>query len=178
MNAHIGSRSDQASTLADFTSPGLLVPQLDARDATGVISELCLAMAREGRVPDRLGLLQAVLKRESLSSSQMEAGMAFPHARLPGPGELAFALGRSAEPLVWHTGGTPAVQLVFLLAVPADDAAGHLRLISGLSRLSRDARALAQLRSARDPAQMFETLRQAPLAPATGRLNSPQRTLA
>lgn len=178
MDTHVVIRSDQASSLADFTSPGLLVPQLDARNATGVIQELCLVMAREGRVPDGTDLQQAVLKRESQSSSQMEADMAFPHARLPGLGELSFALGRSAAPLVWQSGGTPAVQLVFLLAVPADDAAGHLRLISGLSRLSRDARALAQLRTAQDAARMFKALQQVTLAPASGRVNSPKRILA
>ncbi|MGA2175775.1 MAG: PTS sugar transporter subunit IIA [Verrucomicrobiota bacterium] len=152
-----------AMTLADFTSPGLIVPHLRGQDAAGVIQELSQAMQREKRVPDLLPFYHAALNREFLVSSDMEAGMAFPHARLPGLKELSFALGRSPVPLGWTAKATRSVWLVFLLAVPATDSTQYLLLISGLARLSQDSRLMETLRSAPDAIQMFEVLQQVPL---------------
>jgi mannitol/fructose-specific phosphotransferase system IIA component (Ntr-type) len=158
---------ERASTLADFTSPRLLVPQLGGRDASSVIRELSLVLSQEGRVPDKAGFQAAVLQRESQASSQMEFGMALPHARLAALDELSFALGRSAEPLVWRAGETASVRLVFLIAVPANNPSRHLDVIAGLSRLSRNAPVVEQLGSAQDPGKMFDALRRVQLPSAT-----------
>ena len=76
--------SNTAMTLADFTSAGLIIPHLRGQDVATVIQELSQAMRRERRVPDLLPFYHAALNREFLVSTDMEAGMAFPHARLPG----------------------------------------------------------------------------------------------
>jgi len=98
-------------TLADFTSPGLIIPHLRGQDVASVIQELSQALQREGRVGDLLPFYHAALNREFLVSTDMEAGMAFPHARLPGLKELSFALGRSGEPLGWGANAECAVAL-------------------------------------------------------------------
>jgi mannitol/fructose-specific phosphotransferase system IIA component (Ntr-type) len=90
-----------AVTLADFTSPGLIIPHLRGQDAPSVIQELSQALQREMRVPDLLPFYHAALNREFLLASDWEAGMAFPHARLPALKEVCFAFGRSDEPLGW-----------------------------------------------------------------------------
>ena len=71
-------------TLADFTRPGLIVPRLRGRDAATVIQELAAAMQQEGRAPDGESLCRAALNRELFGGTDMEGGMAFPHARLAG----------------------------------------------------------------------------------------------
>ena len=147
-------------TLADFTSPGLILPYLRGQDAASVIQELAQAMQRERRVPDLLPFYQAALNREFLVSTEMEAGMAFPHARLPGLKELAFAFGRSDEPLPWGARGARTVRLVFLIAVPATEATQHLLLISGLARLAKESRLVEKLHAAQDTFQILELLRQ------------------
>lgn len=172
MTSNVAIPSDQPPTLADCTSPGLLVPELAGRDVTTVIQELSAVLARDARVPDRLAFVAAVLKRETQASSEMESGLAFPHARLAGLKSLSFAFGRSRQPLAWQSGGAPSVSLIFLLAVPADDLAPHLRLISGLSRLSRETRLMKRLRSLPDPGQIFDLFKQVPLAAATGSASS------
>jgi mannitol/fructose-specific phosphotransferase system IIA component (Ntr-type) len=150
-------------TLADFTSPGLIVPRLRGQDVAAVIQELSQAMQREKRVPDLLPFYHAALNQEFLVSTDMEAGMAFPHARLPGLKELSFALGRSAEPLGWTARATRSVRLVFLMAVPATDSTQYLLLISGLARLGNDSRLAAMLQAAPDAFQMLEVLQQVTL---------------
>ena len=70
-------------TLADFTTSELILPNLRGDDVATVIQELSRALQREKRVPDLLPFYHAALNREFLVSSDWEAGMAFPHARLP-----------------------------------------------------------------------------------------------
>jgi mannitol/fructose-specific phosphotransferase system IIA component (Ntr-type) len=147
-------------TLADFTSPGMIVPHLRDRDTASVIQELSEAMKRENRVTDLLLFYHAALNREFMVGSNWEAGMAFPHARLPGLTELSFALGRSDEPLGWGSGATGSVRLIFLMAVPATDATQYLSLISGLARLAKDERLVEKLYAAENAAQILEVLRQ------------------
>lgn len=149
-----------AMTLADFTSPGLIISHLRGQDAASVIQELSQAMQREQRVPDLLPFYHAALNREFLVSTDMEAGMAFPHARLPGLKELFFAFGRSDRPLGWGAKATRSVRLVFLMAVPATDSTQYLSLISGLARLAKDSRLVDKLMAAQDTFQILEVLQQ------------------
>lgn len=150
-------------TLAEFTSSGLVVPHLRGGEAASVIKELAQRLSAENRVPDVLHFYQSVLNREFMVSTDMEAGLAFPHARVVGLKNLAFALGRGAEPLRWGAHAAPSVRLVFLLAVPATDATQYLLLMSGLARLARDAALLARMLAARDTFQMLEVLQQVTL---------------
>jgi len=151
--------SSAALTLADFTSPGLIVPKLRNRDLETVIQELSQMMEREGRVPDLLSFFRAALERESVATTDMEAGIAFPHARLSGLNTVSFALGRSNEPLNWGASAR-AVRLVFLIAVPATDVTQYLPLISGLAHLAKDSGLMERLYAAPDAGGMFEALGQ------------------
>jgi mannitol/fructose-specific phosphotransferase system IIA component (Ntr-type) len=164
-------------TLADFTSPGLVISHLRGHDVASVLQELSQALQREKRVRDLLPFYHAALNREFMVSTDMEAGMAFPHARLPALKELSFALGRSDEPLAWSARSTGVVRLVFLSAVPATDSTQYLALSSGLSRLAKNARLVEKLLSAQDNAQMIEVLQQievrTSLSPGTHRKTTP-----
>jgi PTS system nitrogen regulatory IIA component len=163
MPLEIRAGIETSSALADFTAPGLIIPRLRGRDVAGVIQELSQVMQREGCVPDLLPFYDAALNREFLVSTDMEAGMAIPHARLPGLVRLSFALGRSEAPLAWSTRGARPVQIVFLLAVPATDSTQYLLLISGLARLSREEGLMEKLYTAKDTPAIFEVLQQAKL---------------
>jgi mannitol/fructose-specific phosphotransferase system IIA component (Ntr-type) len=152
--------STTSMTLPDFTSPDLIVPHLRGQNPASVIQELSQAMQREKRVPDLLPFYHAALNREFLVSTEMEAGMAFPHARLPALKELSFALGCSDEPLGWGAKAVRSVRLVFLIAVPATDSTQYPSLISGLARLAKENRLVEKLRAAQDTFQILEVLQQ------------------
>jgi mannitol/fructose-specific phosphotransferase system IIA component (Ntr-type) len=135
-------------SLAEYSQPALIAPRLRERDTAGIISELSQLLQREGLVPDVLPFYQAALNQELLANTALECGLAFPHARLSGVKRLQFAFGRTPEPIVWGARSSWPVQLVFLLAVPATDAAGYLHLLASLARLGQQPDLLAQLRGA------------------------------
>src|ERR1035438_9455882 len=127
-------------SLADYCRPALIVPRLRERDTAGIISELSQVLQREGCVPDVLPF--------------------FPHARLSGVKKLQFAFGCTPEPIVWGARSSWSVQLVFLLAVPATDAAGYLHLLASLARLGQQPEQLAQLRVAENAEAILAVLQQ------------------
>ena len=145
-------------SLADYTGPGLIVPQLREGDTAGIISELSQVLQRQGAVPDVLPFYQAALNQELLTSSALECGLAFPHARLSGIKRLQFAFGRTPAPIVWGAKSSWPVQLIFLLAVPATDAAGYLHLLASLARLGQQPDVLAQLRAAENAQALLAVL--------------------
>lgn len=145
-------------SLAGYTRPALIVPQLRERDTAGVISELSQALQSQGCVPDVLPFYQAALNQELLANSALYCGLAFPHARLSGIKQLQFAFGRTPEPIVWGARSSWPVQLIFLLAVPATDAANYLHLLASLARLGQQPAVLAQLRAAEDAEAILAVL--------------------
>ena len=145
-------------SLADYTRPALIVPRLREEDTAGIISELSQALQREGYVPDVLPFYQAALNQELLTNSALDCGLAFPHARLGGIKRLQFAFGRAPEPIVWGAKSSWPVQLIFLLAVPATDAAGYLHLLASLARLGQQPEVLAQLRAAENVESILAVL--------------------
>jgi mannitol/fructose-specific phosphotransferase system IIA component (Ntr-type) len=153
-------------SLADYTRPELIVPSLRERDPAGIISELSHRLQREGSVPDVLLFYQAALNQELLANSALECGLAFPHARLSGVKQLQFALGRVPEPIVWGGRGSWSVRLVFLLAVPATDAAAYLHLLASLARLGQQPDILTRLREADHAEAILATLQQVKLRQA------------
>ena len=148
------------ATLADYTEPALIAPRLRERDTAGIISELSQALQREGYVPDLLPFYHAALNQELLANSAVECGLAFPHARLSGAKRLQFALGRTPEPIIWGARGSWPVQFIFLLAVPATDAASYLHLLASLAKLGQHTERLAELRAAESAEAILAVLDQ------------------
>jgi mannitol/fructose-specific phosphotransferase system IIA component (Ntr-type) len=135
-------------TLSEYTRHQLIVPRLEHNDAAGIISELSQILHQGGGVPDVLPFYHAALNQELLASSGLECGIAFPHARLSGIRQLQFAFGRTVEPATWSARGSWPVEFVFLLAVPATDAARYLHLLASLARLGQRPDYLQELRAA------------------------------
>lgn len=152
-----------ATTLADYTSPSLMIPELRGKDSVSAIQELSQVLQRENRIPDMLTFYHAALNHESLVSTDLESGMAFPHARLPGLQTPVFAVGRSNEPLYWGTRARRTVRFVFLIAMPDTDSTQYLLLISSLARLSLDTVLMEKLRGSRNAEEMFNVLQQVKL---------------
>ena len=84
MSANQVMSSESALTLADFTSPALIVPDLRGQDAAAVIQELSAALQREGRVTDLLQFYHSALNQEYLCSTVAEPGWAMPYALVKG----------------------------------------------------------------------------------------------
>src|SRR5439155_21320647 len=98
-----------------------------------------------------------------LVNTVVGSGIAFPHARIQGLSQACFAVGRKLEAMQWGSTEGAAVRLVFLSAVPATDASEYLRLLSGLTRLSKQPDLVERLHNATDSEEIMAVLKQVKL---------------
>jgi mannitol/fructose-specific phosphotransferase system IIA component (Ntr-type) len=143
---------------ADFTSASLIVPELRGRTSAEAIDELLSILWRHGKMGELAPVRELVMNRELASPTVVKPGWAMPHARIPGKGELCFALGRCPAGLTWFNSDGLRVRVVFLFVVPESEAMSYLRLVSALARLSGDASVCAQLLAAPDAAAILRLL--------------------
>jgi mannitol/fructose-specific phosphotransferase system IIA component (Ntr-type) len=155
---------ESTKTLADYTCPMLLVPELHGQDAAAVIHELSYLLYRAGYVPDVLPFYKAALNRERASSSATNHSWAWPRAVVQGLQQPCFALGRCSAPLVWPPGLNPSVHLVFLLATPENGARDDQALMAGVLRLHTEPPLRTRLSAARDRGELFDVLSQVSLS--------------
>ena len=145
-------------TVGDFTELSLLIPQLLAVDQASAIHALSHRLQSAGRVEDSLTFFQAALQRDYLSSSAIDGGVAFPHARGHGVNRLTLALGLSKEGVHWRDGSQ--VHAVFLIAAPSAEAQLYLTIVSALARQSRLSGWLASLMACNQPEELLGALGQ------------------
>src|ERR1017187_7777418 len=143
-------------TVGDFTESSLLIPQLLAADQASGIHALSHRLQGAGRVEDSLTFFQAALQRDYLSSSAIEGGVAFPHARGHGINRFSFALGLSKEGVHWRDGSH--VHSVFLIAVPSAETQLYLTIVSVLARQSRLDGWLTALMACSQPEELLGVL--------------------
>lgn len=143
-------------TVGDFTELSLLVPQLLGADQATAIHALSNRLQGAGRIADSLAFFQAALQRDYLSSSAIEGGVAFPHARGRGIHRFSLALGLSKEGIHWRDGSQ--VNAVFLIGVPAVDTQLYLAVGSALARQSQQGGWLTTLMACNRPEELLAML--------------------
>jgi mannitol/fructose-specific phosphotransferase system IIA component (Ntr-type) len=160
-------------TLADFTKPERIIPELQSREPDEVVAELAATLELQGKPAFTVRFCEAVIKHEEVSATVFSPGLALPHARVNGMLSLSLAVGRTSVPIQWFNGATGPVQMIFLFAVPENQAQDYLDVISAVARMSEDPMCFPALVQARDRQGILEILQKVELR--SGRRSSPQK---
>ncbi|HEY8368771.1 MAG TPA: PTS sugar transporter subunit IIA [Thermodesulfobacteriota bacterium] len=144
--------------ITDFLAPDSVVADLDATTKRDVLGRLVdtLAAAEPDIQPARL--VEALLERERIGSTGVGDGVAIPHAKLKGLRRLAAAFGRSRAGVDFEAVDGRPCHLFFLLVAPEEAASDHLRALSRIARLMRDAEVRRRLVEAPDAAAIYALL--------------------
>ncbi|MGX5013307.1 fructose-specific PTS transporter subunit EIIC [Enterobacter asburiae] len=136
--------------LSHVTSEELVFLDQPWTSRAQILDQLSQRLSDAGKVSDKAAFLEAVWRRESLSETGFEQGIAIPHGKSSTVLQPAFAVTRLTKPVAdWPTmDGEDQADLVFLLAVPENDDEGHLRLLSTLSTSLMDETRVAALKNA------------------------------
>lgn len=121
--------------------------ELVADDRDAAILELANRLALVGRIDDPAAITAAALVREAIGSTNVGFGVAIPHAKSDHVTRAGFAFGRRAGGVRWpgdavadagepgdESGADNRVDLVFLIASPAQASDDHLRMLAALAR--------------------------------------------
>lgn len=119
-----------------------------------VLEALADLAGRKTGLDERV-ILDALIERERLGTTGVGHGVALPHTRLLGL-EKIFCAFIKTTPVDFEAVDGKMVDLIFLLLVPEEAGADHLKALSRLSRLLRDENVAADLRKASTVESLYE----------------------
>lgn len=129
--AEPSDRDNPKTGISRFSAEELMVVDLDVATREEAIAKLAENMEKNKFIANADGLIAAALERESVLSTAMEGGIAFPHVRGVEGGALTLSMGVSKKGIDWDG---EKVYIVFLSAIPVAVSAFYMRLMAGLSQ--------------------------------------------
>jgi len=118
--------------ISRFSAEELMVCELKGKTTAEAVRELAEAMVSNRFVSNADALVSAAMERESVLSTAMDNGLAFPHVRGVEGGGLTLALGTSKEGVAFGPSAADKAHIVFFSVIPVAVSAFYLRLMAGL----------------------------------------------
>jgi len=143
--------------VSDLLSPADVMIDVRASQKKALLQELAARAATNlGLLPDQV--TSHLLKREELGSTGTGNGIAIPHARLPGLKRPYGLLVRLNQAIEFDAIDGRAVDLVFVLLLPAAVESDALASLALVARTLRSPDTLARMRAAKNPAELHAVL--------------------
>ncbi len=149
-----------AIALADLLDERQVALQLRARKQANALREVIQLLAANGKIDNPEKFFEQVLAREHAHPSQVQYGVAFPHARTDLVDEIVLGIGRSAAGIPFGKG--ERARLIFVIGVPQRLVNDYLICLGALARLIKNDATRNALMWAKTAAEFIEILRAAP----------------
>jgi nitrogen PTS system EIIA component len=154
-----GGGSTGAPGGESLADPRRLFHRLPGTTRETVLEEMAVRMAERGLVSDARELWERLLDRERLACTGLGGGVAIPHCKLRNLSGIVAAAASTAAPVDFGASDHVPIDLIFLVASPADAPAAHLQALARLSRLLRTPGVVDGLRTASSAEEMADVLR-------------------
>lgn len=139
------------------------IPQLQAKDRDGAITELVAALANAGKIPAESvkEVTKAVIKRENEASTGMGKGVAVPHVKHAVVKSVIATVGHSVTGIDFASLDEQPVYSVILLISPVDNPDKHLQAMENIFRHLQKERFRKFLRQCCGPKELEDLLKEA-----------------
>lgn len=129
-------------------------------DRDDAIRQLAQRLAELGKISDTETYLAEVFHRESQGPTALGEGLAVPHGKSAAVKEAAFAVATLSRPLTWEgVDGPEPVELIFLLAIPPDEAGStHIQILTELTTCLADDRLRERVMAATSEQALLDAL--------------------
>jgi PTS system nitrogen regulatory IIA component len=149
--------SGAAMKIPDLLSPADVMIDVRSSDKNRLLRELAAKAASSLKLRvDQVAPL--LLKREDLGSTGIGRGVAIPHARLPELHRPFGLLAKLNQPIEFDAIDGQAVDLVFLLLLPAAAENGQLGALALVARTLRPSEVLVRLRRAKTVSEIYSAV--------------------
>lgn len=147
-----------AMKIAEFLSPDAVIPDLRATSKADVLHELSgsLARAQPSLKPERL--VEVLKDREKLGSTGIGEGVAIPHGKLTGLGQLTASFGVSRGGVDFEAIDGKPTYLFFALVAPENSAGVHLKALARISRLFKNPRFRQSILEAKTSEEIYRLI--------------------
>ena len=156
--AEAPDRDNPKTGISRFSAEELMLVDLGAETREDAIAALAKAMEDNKFIANADNLVSQAMERESILSTAIGDGIAFPHVRGVEGGGLTLAMGISQKGIDWDG---EKVNIVCLSAIPVAVSAFYLRLMSGLTQAFAKEQNRKALLSAGDGAALWKALQKA-----------------
>jgi mannitol/fructose-specific phosphotransferase system IIA component (Ntr-type) len=135
--------------LSEFLRSDFVLSHLEARDIDGVVRELSARAESLGVAPEDL-VARELLERERSHSTVVGAGLAIPHATVPGLEEPVIGVALAREPVVFGPPDADPVRVFVVLLSPPGHEREHVKILARICRLMRHEDFIDRLEAAAD----------------------------
>ncbi|MGY3777974.1 fructose-specific PTS transporter subunit EIIC [Isobaculum melis] len=169
--------------IASMTKPTLIQINRTLTSRNEILTELAKQLYESGYITDIEEFIEDVQKREKHSETGMENGLAIPHGKSKAVKKAGFAVMTLESPLAeneWPSiDASNKVELIFLLAIPDDEAGTtHLQLLAELSSRLMNQDFVSALKNAQTSQALYELLSQEKEGTAVQNIDSDKFVLA
>lgn len=143
--------------LSDLLTPDAILPNLKVGSKKQLLQALAERAAKITGLTER-EIFDSIQQRERLGSTGVGNGIAVPHAKLSRLDKLHGVFARVEKGIDFEALDEAPVDLAFLLLAPEGAGADHLKALSRIARVLRDAGTVEKIRGTTDAGAIFELL--------------------
>ncbi|MER3446484.1 MAG: PTS fructose transporter subunit IIA [Candidatus Dadabacteria bacterium] len=144
--------------LADVLKKECVISNLHSKTKPEVIKEISEHVASSYSNINAQRLVDVLMEREKLCSTAVDAGVAIPHGKLSGLGNIITAFGRSLEGIDFESLDGKPTHLFILLVAPENSAGAHLKLLARISRIFKDPDFRSRIMEAKSQSEIYEII--------------------
>ena len=136
----------ESNKLASLFQEDLCIFSLRSRKKISVLQEMVRFLKASGKIADEHFILEMLKNRESLGSTGLGLGVAFPHGRSIAIPELTLLFARSSSGVDFESLDGNPTRIFFLILAPSEKGADtYLTLLSRLTALVQKPKVLKKL---------------------------------
>lgn len=124
--------------LAEVLHENHIITEIGATGKRAALDEMVDAIASRVKGLDRAAVLTSLLEREKLGSTGIGHGVAIPHGKIKGLGEIMVFFGRSRKGVEFDSMDRLPVHLFFVIIAPEKAASAHLKILASISRILKN----------------------------------------
>lgn len=144
--------------LNEILIPACIKVPITATDKQSALFELVDLLGDSGAVTEVQQLKDAVWQREQTRTTGIGHGIGIPHGKTDCLDALHMAIGLPASPIEFSAIDGKPVELIILLASPADQTGPHIQALAKISRMLTDDTFREAIKQAKDATQLYDML--------------------
>ncbi len=148
--------------ITKYLKPIQISIEIPAKDKTEAIGSLVKILVEQGLVPtDKVeDVIDALIERESLTSTGLGYGVALPHVKTDVVKQTCIAFGRSNKGIDFDALDGNPVNFFFLILAPVKTTDEYLKILSAISALMKNEKVRSKLMSAQSADEIYKVLNQ------------------
>lgn len=144
--------------LVDILKESSVISDIKGKTKKEILTELAGQLNASGLIKDIEPVVKIIMEREALGSTGIGDGVAIPHGKMAGSGNILCVFGRSKKGVDFDAVDGQPVHIFFLVLAPEDSASLHLKVLSRISKILRDPSFRKRLLKLPDAHSLYESI--------------------